>query len=143
MFCSFCQILRMSRLCSNETDFQYKKKKMRSCFIKREYPEKLIDSRIREVRFNIKETNRKNEVKMECHPLLNSLYGIIRKNLSYFNMDQKVKEVFSFQTVVFVHSARILSSYLVFSKALSFEKRGGLIQKLFQLLPSYLQYNKN
>ena len=114
-----------------------------SCFIKREYPEKLIDSGIREVRFNIKETNRKNKVKMEYYPLLSSLYGIIRKNLYYFNMDQKVKEVYSFQPMVSFHSARILSSYLVFSKALSFEQRGGFIQKLFQLLPSYSQYNKN
>ena len=36
---------------------------MRSQFVKREYPEKLIDSEIRKAKFNTKETNRKNESK--------------------------------------------------------------------------------
>ena len=94
----------MRRLCSKESDFERNKEKMRSWFVKREYPEypeKLIDSEIRKVKFNIRETNRKNKSKngvpfvVTYHPLLNSLYGIIRKNLCLLNIDQKVKEVFS------------------------------------------------
>ena len=42
----FSQTLRMSRLCSNESDFEQKKEKMRSWLVKRKYPEKLIDSEI-------------------------------------------------------------------------------------------------
>ena len=115
----FSQTLHISRLCSNESDFERNKEKMRSWFVKREYPEKLIDSEIRKVKFNIRETNRKNKSKngvpfiVTYHPLLNSLYGIIRKNLYLLNMDQRVKEVFSSQPMVSFRSARKLSSYLV------------------------------
>ena len=118
----FSQTLRMSRLFSNESDFERNKEKMRSWFVKREYLEKLIDSEIRKVKFNIKETNSKNKSQygvpfvVTCHPLLNSLYGIIRKNLYLLNMDQKVKDVFSSQPMVSFRSARKLSSYLVRAK---------------------------
>ena len=84
----FSQTLRISRLCSNESDFEWNKEKMRSWFVKREYPEKLIDSEIKKVKFNIRETNRKNKSKngvpfvVTYHPLLNSLYSTIRKSLS-------------------------------------------------------------
>ena len=103
----FSQTLHISRLCSNESDFERNKEKMRSWFVKREYPEKLIDSEITKVKFNIRETNRKNKGKngvpflVTYHPLLNSLYGIIRKNLHLLNMDQRVKQVFSSQRIVF------------------------------------------
>ena len=127
----FSQTLRISRLCSNESDFEWNKEKMRSWFVKREYPEKLIDSEIRKVKFNIRETNRKNKSKngvpfiVTYHPLLNSLYGIIRKNLYLLNMDQKVKEVFSSQLMVSFRSARKLSSYLVPAKLYPLERRVG------------------
>ena len=57
----FSQTFRMSRLCSNESDFERNKEKMRSWFAKRQYPEKMIDSEIRKVKFNIKETNSKSK----------------------------------------------------------------------------------
>ena len=116
-------------MCSNESDFEWNKEKMKSSFVKREYPEKLIDSEIRKVKFNIRETNRKNKSKngvpfiVTYHPLLNSLYGIIRKNLYLLNMDQRVKEVFSSQPMVSFCSARKLSSYLVRVKLYPLEKR--------------------
>ena len=75
----FSQTLRISRLCSNECDFEWNKEKMRSWFVKREYPEKLIGSEIRKVQFNIRETNSKNKSKngvpfiVTYHPLFNSL----------------------------------------------------------------------
>ena len=87
----------MSRLCSNESDFEQNKEKMRSWLVKREYPEKLIDSEIRKVKFNIKETNKKNKSQngvpfvVTYHPLLNSFYSIIRKNLYLLNMNQILK----------------------------------------------------
>ena len=115
----FSQTLCMSRLCSNESDFERNKEKMRSWFVKREYPEKMLDSEINKVKFNIKETNSKNKSQngvpfvVTYHPFLNSLYGVIRKNLYLLNMDQKVKEVFSSQPMLSFRSARKLSSYLV------------------------------
>ena len=70
-------------------------------FVRREYPEKVIDSEIRKVKFNIRETNRKNKSKngvpfvVTYHPPLNSPYGIIRENLYLLNIDQRVNELFS------------------------------------------------
>ena len=127
----FSQTLRMSRLCSNESDSEWNKEKMRSWLVKREYPEKLIDSEIRKVKFNIKETNNKNKSQngvsfiVTYHPLLNSLCGIIRKNLHLLNIYQKVKEVFSSQPMVSFRSTRKLSSYLVPSKLYLLERRVG------------------
>ena len=127
----FSQTLHISRLCSNESDFERNKEKMRSWFVKREYPKKLIDSEITKVKFNIRETNRKNKGKngvpflVTYHPLLNSLYGIIRKNLHLLNMDQRVKQVFSSQRIVFFRSTHKLSSYLVRAKLYPLERRMG------------------
>ena len=116
---AFSQSLRISRLRSKESDFERNKENMKLWFVKREHPEKPIDSEITKVKFNIREISRKNESKngvpfiITYHPLLNSVYGIIRKNLYLLNMDQKVKEVFSSQPMVSFRSARKLSSYLV------------------------------
>ena len=94
----FSQTLRMRRLCSNHRDLEWIKKKMRSWFVKREYSEKLIDSEITKVKFNIRETNRMNKRKngvsfivVTYHPLLNYLYNIIGKSQYLLNMDQKIK----------------------------------------------------
>ena len=61
----FSQSLRVSRLCSNESDFERNKEKMRSWFVKGEYPEKLIDSEIKKVKFNIRKLIGRIKVKME------------------------------------------------------------------------------
>ena len=88
---------------------------MRSWFVKKEYSEKLIDSEITKVKFNIKETNRMNKRKngvsfivVTYHPLLNYLYSIIGKSQYLLNMDQKIKEVFNSQPMVFFRNARNL-----------------------------------
>ena len=145
----FSQTLRMSRLCSNESDLEWNKEKMRSWFVKREYPEKMIDSEIRKVKFNIKETNSKNKSQngvpfvVTYHPLLNSLYGIIRKNLYLFNMDQKVKEVFSSHPMVSFRSTRKLSSCLVRVKLYPLERRVGSYKCRCNHCHSLLEYNRN
>ena len=70
----------------------------------------------------MRNTNRKNKningvpFVVTYHPLLNSLYGIIRENIYLLNMDQKVKEV-GFR------SARKLSSYLVRTKLYPLKRR--------------------
>ena len=60
------------------TDFYVKSTdKKRTWFKSRQYPENLIDSEMRKVKFNIKETNKKNKSKngvpsvVIYHPLLN------------------------------------------------------------------------
>ena len=89
----FSRTLRISRLFSNDSDFEQNKEKMRLWLVKREYPEKLIDSEMRKVKFNIRETDKKNKSQngvpfvVTYHPLLNSFYSIIRKNLYLLNVD--------------------------------------------------------
>ena len=96
-----------------------------------QHPEKLIDSDIGKVKFNIKETNKKNKSQngvplvVTYHPLLNSFYCIIRRNLCPLNVDQKVKDVFSSQPMVSFRSARKLSSYLVRAKLYPLEIKVG------------------
>ena len=127
----FSQTLRISRLCSNESDFQRNKEKMKSWFVRRVYPEKLIGSETRKVKFNIRETNRKDKSKnaepflVTNHLFFNFLYGIIRKNLYPHNMNQKVKEVFSSQPMVSSRSASKLSSYIVRVKLYPLSRRVG------------------
>ena len=55
-------------------------------------------------------------------PLLNSIYGIIRKNIYLLD---KVKEVFSPQVMVFFRSTLKLSSDLLRAKLIPFERRVG------------------
>lgn len=91
----FTQTFCISRLCSNESGFEWNNEKTR--FVKREYPGKLMDYEIRKLKFTIKETNRKSKSKngapfvVTYHALLNSTDGIIKKNL-YLNMDQRLKK---------------------------------------------------
>ena len=59
----FSQTLNISRLWSNESDFELKKDQKISCFLNRKYYEKLTDTEIRKVEFKIRETNRKNKSK--------------------------------------------------------------------------------
>ena len=90
-----------------------------------------IDFEIRKVKFNIKQTNKKNKSQNRVpfvvthHPLLNSLYIIFRKNVYLLNIDEKVKEVFSSQPMVSFLSARKLGSYLVRAKLCPLERRVG------------------
>ena len=48
---AFSQTLRVSRTCSREKDFQDPCLQMKSWFLKRKYPEKLIDNEMKKVRF--------------------------------------------------------------------------------------------
>ena len=59
----FSQTFGTSGLWYNECDFEWNKKIFRSWFVKGGYPEKLADSKIWKVKFNIGKTNRKNKSK--------------------------------------------------------------------------------
>ena len=47
----FSQTVRISRLCSEENDFKSYRSQMKSWFLKREYPEKLIEDEMRKIKF--------------------------------------------------------------------------------------------
>ena len=78
----FSQTLRVSRICSPEKDFQDHCLQMRSWFLKRKYPEKLIDNEIKKVRFfpvNLQNKRREKGVPfvVTYYPIFNSLNKII------------------------------------------------------------------
>ena len=82
----YSQTLRFRRICSFETDFVKRKNEMKSWFLKRGYPERLIDNEIKKVKFNQYHFNGKHNsnkgilLVVMYHPLLKSLSKIISKN---------------------------------------------------------------
>ena len=95
------QMLRLHWICSFETNFVKCKNEMKSWFLKRGYPEKLINSEMKKVKFNhyhfISKHNYNKGIPMVVtyHPLPKSFSKIISKNLYLLHMDEKVKRVFS------------------------------------------------
>ena len=60
----FSQTLRVSRMCSREKGFQDHCLQMRSWFLKRKYPEKLIDNEIKKVIFFSANLQNKKEYRL-------------------------------------------------------------------------------
>ena len=119
----YSQALRISRICSNKSDFFKHLENMKSWFEGRSYPKKLIEEEIKRVRFigkgNV--TRQKDTAKgvpfvLTYHPLLKSMGHIINKNLYLLNMNEEVKNVFTRKPMISFRSARKFSSYLVRAK---------------------------
>ena len=119
----FSQELRVSRICSEKSDFLKHLEKMKSWFLVRGYPEYLIESDVKKVKFASKNRNTKRAKSfkaipfvMTYHPKLNSLKEIILKYLDLFYMGDKVKRVFTHKHMISFRKARKLSKYLVRAK---------------------------
>ena len=92
--------MRINRLCSLETDSNAHKLSMKEWFIKRGYPETLIEKEMNKVKFSIESQNtRKVEkdvpVVVTYHPLLKRLPTIIHRNLYLLYMNEECKRVFT------------------------------------------------
>ena len=73
---------------------------MRSWFLKRKYPEKLIDNEMKKVRFfpgNLQNKKCEKGVPFEVtyYPILNSLSKIIRNNMYLLNINEEIRKTFS------------------------------------------------
>ena len=105
---------------------------MKSWFLKREYPERLISAEMDKVKFsNIERRSNSKTQKgiplvVTYHPLLKSLSSIVNNNIYLLHMDQEVKRTFTPQPMVSYRSARKLSSYLVRAKLYPIERKVGL-----------------
>ena len=108
---------------------------MREWFIKRGYPESVIDKEMKKVRFSeqgqkSKKIERGVPFSVTYHPLHSKLSSIIHSNLYLLYMNQEVKNVFTPGPIVSYRSARKISSYLVTAKLyplksyVGFEKGG-------------------
>ena len=115
----FSQTLRVSRLCSYEENVMKHKANLKSWFLKREYPEKLISAEMGKAKFSNGErkSNSKNQkgipLVVTYHPLVKSFSGIVNNNIYLLHMDQKVERTFTPQLMVSYRSMRKLSKYLV------------------------------
>ena len=118
----FSQTLRISWLCSCEENFIKNKANMKSWFLKREYPQKLISAEMDKVNFsNIeRKSNSKTQKGIPLvviyHPLLKSLSSIVSNNIYLLHLDQEAKSTFTPQPMVSYRNARKLRSYLVRAK---------------------------
>ena len=129
----FSQTLRISRLCSYEENFLKHKADIKSWFLKKEYPEKIISSEIDKVKFS--NIDRKSCSKTQegiplvktYHPLLKSLSSIVNDYIYLLHMDQVVKITFTPQPMVW--RAHKLSSYVVRSKLYPKERQVGLSKR--------------
>ena len=127
---AYSQNLRANRLCSLERDFNYRKLNMKEWFIRRGYPESVIEKEMKKVRFS-KQGQKSKKVEKEVpfvviyHPLLNKLSSVIHRNLYLLYMNQEVKNVFTPGPIVSYRSARMINSYLVKAKLYASERKVG------------------
>ena len=117
----YSQTLKARRLCSLESDSLKHCTKIKSWFLKREYPEIMIDEEMKKFKFSGKFSNNSNGSKgdpflVTYHPSLNCLSRIIKDNLNILYMNRELKAVFSPEPMVSFRNARRISSYLVRAK---------------------------
>ena len=88
----YSQSLRYRRLCSFESDFLKNCSKIKSWFLKRSYPENMIDKEMKKVKFSEKGSKQSKGSKgvpfvVTYHPFLNCLSRIIKDNLNILYMN--------------------------------------------------------
>ena len=128
----YSQALRISRICSNKSDFLKHLENMKSWFKVRGYPSKLIEQEMEKVKFFLNGTvvRQRDPRKgvpfvLTYHPLFKSMGKIINKNLNLLYMDDEVKKVFTPKPMISFRSARKLGSYLVRAKLYPEERTKG------------------
>ena len=124
----YSQSLRARSSFSLESDFLKHCTKMKSWFLKRGYPENMIDEEMKKVKSSEKSSNNSKGSKgvpfvVTYHPSLNCLSRILKENLSILYMNREAKAVFSPGLMVSFRSARRISSYLVRAKLYPLERR--------------------
>ena len=125
------KLLRIKRVCSEESDFNEHSLNLRSWFLKRGYPEKFINTEMSKVKFNVDNKRLNNRQKkgvpfvVTFHPKLRVLQNIINKHLYLLYMNDEVKRVFTPKPMVSFRSSRKISSYLVRAKLYPIERTLG------------------
>ena len=127
----YSQALRLKRVCSRKSDFKEHSLNLRSWFLRRGYPEKVINAEMCKVRFNSESSrfNNKQEkgvpLVVTFHPHLKVLQRIVDKHLHVLYMNDEVKRVFTPKPMVSFRSSRKISSYLVRAKLYPLERTVG------------------
>ena len=103
---------------------------MKSWFLKRSYPEHLIGTEIKKVKFKPREKTKKSKSKgvlfvVTYHPSLNCLHIIIRDNTYLLYMNEEVRNLFLPGPMVSFRGVHKLSSYLVRAKLYPLHRKVG------------------
>ena len=126
----YSQTVRVSRACSVEEDYKNYCNQMKSWFLKCSYPEHLIDTEMKKVKFKSREKTEKSKLKrvpfvVTYHPSLNCLHKINRDNTYLLYMNEEVQNLFHPGPMVSFRGVRKLSSYLVRAKLYPLHRKVG------------------
>ena len=117
------QALRVSGICSCESNFVRHLGNMKSWSSERGYPSDLVESETKKVKFipNLNNRTRGKYIKgvpffLTYHPKLKSLNKILTKKLHLLYMDKEVKKVFIPKPIISFRSDRKLRNYLLRAK---------------------------
>ena len=115
-------ILCVNRLCSLEKDFNYHKLTMKEWFIKRGYPESVIEKEMKKVYLS-KQGQKSKKVEKGVQfdvtyppPLLNKLSSILHRNLYLYYINEEVKNVFTPGPIMSYKTARKIRSYTLYEQ---------------------------
>ena len=105
-------------------------REMKLWFLKRGYPENIVDEELGKVDFSESSRRTNKRDKGVCllptyHPLLQNIGRVFDRHLNLLYTDQKVEKVFTPAPMVLFRSAKKISSYLVQAKLYPLERRVG------------------
>ena len=128
----FSQPLRVSRICSEKSDFLKHLEKITSVFLVRGYLKNLIEFKMKKVKFKSKNRNTNKGKSLKAvpfdktyHTKLKLMNEVILKYLDLLYMDKEVKRVFTSKPIISFRSTRKLRSYLVRAKLYPTERTVG------------------
>ena len=127
----YSQALRFKKGCSPEMDCNEHSMNLRSWSLKRGYPEKIIDTEMSKVKFNVHNKRSNDRLKkgipfaVTFHPKLKVLQNIINKRLYLLYVNDEVKRVFTPKPLVSFRRCHKINSYLVRAKLYPIERAVG------------------
>ena len=120
----YSQALRLSRICSEEKDFEKHLCKIKSWFSQRRYPQKLIKTETSKVTHRTK-VEQGVPLVVIYHPLLKSIGKIVYNKLYLLYMNEELKHLFTPGPMVTFRSSRKIRGNLVRAKLYLAERSVG------------------
>ena len=124
----YSQSLTLSRICSEEKDFEKHICELKSWFSQRGYPQKPIETETSKGKFSGQRVFYRTKVEkgvllvITYHPLLKPIGKIVCDNLYLLYMNEEFKHVFTPGPMVSFRNSRKISSYLVRAKLYPVER---------------------
>ena len=123
----YSQGLRVKRICSEKEDFLKHMREIKLWFLKRGYPENIVDHELGEVVFSESSQWNNKRDKGVCliatyYPLLQNTGKTFYRHFDLLYTNQEVGRIFTPGSMALFRSARKISSYLVRAKIVFFRK---------------------